>query len=70
MPVSRSRRAERLLFDPFVTPNPLAEKIDVDFILHYDTFPPIKLDHAAARQTAKACGKELLLLKIGETTDA
>lgn len=37
--------------------------------VHYDTFPPIKLDHAAAARAAKAAGKELLLPKIGETID-
>jgi L-ascorbate metabolism protein UlaG (beta-lactamase superfamily) len=35
--------------------------------VHYDTFPPIKLDHAAAVTAARAAGKELLLPKIGET---
>ena len=35
--------------------------------VHYDTFPPIKLDRDFAMQTAKAAGKELLLPKIGET---
>lgn len=35
--------------------------------VHYDTFPPIKLDHAAARKAAAAAGKELRLPKIGET---
>ena len=37
--------------------------------VHYDTFPPIKLDHSAALQTAKAAGIELLLPKIGETIE-
>ena len=37
--------------------------------VHYDTFPPIKLDHAAARQTAQTAGLELLLPAIGETID-
>ena len=37
--------------------------------VHYDTFPPIKLDHDAAKTTAQAAGKELLLLSIGETVD-
>lgn len=37
--------------------------------VHYDTFPPIKLDHEAAMKTARAGGKELLLPKIGETID-
>jgi L-ascorbate metabolism protein UlaG (beta-lactamase superfamily) len=37
--------------------------------VHYDTFPPIKLDHEAARKTAQAHGKELLLPAIGETIE-
>ena len=37
--------------------------------VHYDTFPPIKLDHEAALKAAKAAGKELLLPAIGETID-
>jgi len=35
--------------------------------LHYDTFPPIKIDHDEARKTFQAAGKNLHLLKIGET---
>jgi L-ascorbate metabolism protein UlaG (beta-lactamase superfamily) len=35
--------------------------------VHYDTFPPIKLDHRAALAAAQAAGKELLLPAIGET---
>src|SRR5204862_2434058 len=37
--------------------------------VHYDTFPPIKLDHAAATSAASKAGKELLLPKIGETIE-
>ncbi|MFL6595412.1 MAG: metal-dependent hydrolase [Chthoniobacterales bacterium] len=37
--------------------------------VHYDTFPPIKLDRDAALKTAKAASKELLLPKIGATID-
>jgi L-ascorbate metabolism protein UlaG (beta-lactamase superfamily) len=37
--------------------------------VHYDTFPPIKLDHAAAMSAARAAGKELLLLAIGDTIE-
>ena len=37
--------------------------------VHYDTFPPIKIDREAAFKIAKAAGKELLLPKIGETID-
>jgi len=32
---------------------------------HYDSFPPIKLDHDAAQQHFKDKGKELILLEIG-----
>ena len=35
--------------------------------VHYDTFPPIKLDRDAALAAARAAGKELLLPAIGET---
>jgi L-ascorbate metabolism protein UlaG (beta-lactamase superfamily) len=35
--------------------------------VHYDTFPPIKLDHEAALATARKAKKELLLPAIGET---
>jgi len=35
--------------------------------VHYDTFPPIKLDHKTALETARTAGKELLLPAIGET---
>ena len=35
--------------------------------VHYDTFPPIKLDHAASLAAARTAGKELLLPAIGET---
>jgi L-ascorbate metabolism protein UlaG (beta-lactamase superfamily) len=37
--------------------------------VHYDTFPPIKLDHAGATKAAQAAGQELLLPAIGETID-
>ena len=37
--------------------------------VHYDTFPPIKLDRDAALKAAQSSGKELLLPKIGETID-
>ncbi len=37
--------------------------------VHYDTFPPIKLDRDAATKAAQAAGKELLLPKIGATID-
>jgi L-ascorbate metabolism protein UlaG (beta-lactamase superfamily) len=35
--------------------------------VHYDTFPPIKLDRDAALAATRAAGKELLLPAIGET---
>jgi L-ascorbate metabolism protein UlaG (beta-lactamase superfamily) len=37
--------------------------------VHYDTFPPIKLDHAAARQASTRARLELFLPAIGETID-
>ena len=37
--------------------------------VHYDTFPPIKIDRAAAMKVASSAGKELLLPQIGETID-
>ena len=37
--------------------------------VHYDTFPPIKLDHEVALNRFRAAGKELLLPKIGETIE-
>jgi L-ascorbate metabolism protein UlaG (beta-lactamase superfamily) len=46
-----------------------AEFIRCDEILgvHFDTFPPIKIDHAAAQEKFKAAGKRLHLLKPGES---
>lgn len=35
--------------------------------VHYDTFPPIKIDHAAAKEKFNAAGLTLHLLPIGET---
>ena len=48
-----------------------AEFVGVDRIVgvHYDTFPPIKLDHQKAQKAAKEAGKALLLPKIGETIE-
>jgi L-ascorbate metabolism protein UlaG (beta-lactamase superfamily) len=34
--------------------------------LHFDTFPPIKIDHQAAVSKFKAAGKELVLLQPGQ----
>ncbi|TGE23073.1 metal-dependent hydrolase [Hymenobacter metallicola] len=35
--------------------------------MHFDTFPPIAIDHASAKAKAEAAGKELVLLQVGET---
>ena len=37
--------------------------------VHYDTFPPIKLDREAAFSASRAAHKELLLPKIGESVE-
>ena len=37
--------------------------------VHYDTLPPIKIDHAAAQEKFKAAGKTLHLLPPGETRE-
>lgn len=37
--------------------------------LHYDTFPPIAIDHAQAVEKFRAAGKRLVLLKPGESYD-
>jgi L-ascorbate metabolism protein UlaG (beta-lactamase superfamily) len=37
--------------------------------VHYDTFPPIKIDREAALQAAHVAGKELFLPAIGESMD-
>jgi L-ascorbate metabolism protein UlaG (beta-lactamase superfamily) len=37
--------------------------------VHYDTFPPIQIDRAAACKVAEASGKELVLPAIGQTID-
>ncbi|HEX4343280.1 MAG TPA: metal-dependent hydrolase [Verrucomicrobiae bacterium] len=37
--------------------------------VHYDTFPPIRIDHAEAVTAFKAAGKNLHLLKPGQTHD-
>lgn len=37
--------------------------------VHYDTFPPIRIDKAAAKETFKHAGRELLLPAIGETIE-
>ena len=37
--------------------------------VHYDTFPPIEIDHDAARVKFEAAGKVLHLLKPGESRE-
>ncbi|HEX5397939.1 MAG TPA: metal-dependent hydrolase [Verrucomicrobiae bacterium] len=37
--------------------------------VHFDTFPPIKIDHAAAKEKFQAAGKRLHLLQPGATRD-
>lgn len=48
-----------------------AEFVNCNEILgvHYDTFPPIKIDHKVAIDKFAAKGKKLHLLKVGETHD-
>ncbi|MEO8088200.1 MAG: metal-dependent hydrolase [Bacteroidota bacterium] len=38
--------------------------------MHYDTFDMIKIDHAEAKKKFELAGKELTLMKIGETINA
>jgi len=37
--------------------------------VHYDTFPPIKIDHAAAKAKFEEKGKTLILMEIGQSLD-
>jgi len=48
-----------------------ADWVGTDQVLgvHYDTFPPIKIHRAAARQKFAQAGKTLHLPAIGETLD-
>lgn len=48
-----------------------AEFVECDEIVgvHYDTFPPIKIDHELAKRKFEDSGKTLHLLKIGETRE-
>ena len=48
-----------------------AEMVGVSKIVgvHYDTFPPIQIDHAAAKNAAATDGKQLLLPAIGESIE-
>nr|WP_205960517.1 metal-dependent hydrolase [Flammeovirga sp. MY04] len=47
-----------------------SEFVECDKVMgyHYDTFPPIVIDQADAKEKFKAKGKELLLPSIGEKT--
>jgi len=42
-------------------------KCDKVIGMHYDTFPPIRIDHQEAKEKFTNAGKDLLLMKIGET---
>ena len=48
-----------------------ADLVKCDRVLgiHYDTFPPIRIDHEEARQSFTAAGKELVLLPVGDSHD-
>jgi len=48
-----------------------ADFIQCDKIIgmHYDTFPPIKIDHQAAIKAFRKEGKELILMKIGSSIE-
>ena len=48
-----------------------AAYVECDQIMgvHFDTFPPIKIDHAAAKEKFQAAGKTLHLLRPGESVD-
>ena len=35
--------------------------------MHFDTFPPIEIDHKAAKNLADSQGKELILMQIGSS---
>ncbi len=37
--------------------------------MHYDTFPPIRIDHEDAQRRFRAAGKELILLPVGASHD-
>lgn len=37
--------------------------------MHFDTFPPLVIDHEASKAEAQTAGKELLLLRVGETIE-
>jgi L-ascorbate metabolism protein UlaG (beta-lactamase superfamily) len=48
-----------------------AEFVRCDQVLgvHFDTFPPITIDHALAREEFQSAGKTLHLLRPGEWVD-
>ncbi len=37
--------------------------------MHFDTFPPLEIDHEEARKKFNDAGKELILMKVGETRE-
>jgi L-ascorbate metabolism protein UlaG (beta-lactamase superfamily) len=47
-----------------------SELIQCDKIIgmHYDTFPPLRIDHEKAKKAFADKGKELILMTIGEKT--
>ncbi|MGC1480451.1 MAG: metal-dependent hydrolase [Chthoniobacterales bacterium] len=48
-----------------------ADFVECDRIVgvHFDTFPPIEIDHDAAKTVFTEAGKSLVLLKIGESVE-
>ena len=58
------------------TMGPKEAAVSADFVecykvlgCHYDTFPPIEIDHDRAKDIFSKNGKELLLLEIGESLE-
>jgi L-ascorbate metabolism protein UlaG (beta-lactamase superfamily) len=37
--------------------------------MHYDTFPPLEIDHEEAKKKFQEAGKELILMEVGETRE-
>ena len=48
-----------------------ADYVNCDKVIgmHYDTFPPIEIDHEKAIEAFKEAGKELILMNIGTTVE-
>jgi L-ascorbate metabolism protein UlaG (beta-lactamase superfamily) len=48
-----------------------ADFVEVTHVIgmHYDTFPPIEIEHDKAKKTFSDRGKELILMEIGQTID-